>query len=59
MEDLDKSAVDKSAVEKKIVLGHMPWCPSIAASYSKHSPSSFYRIIISEYLKAKELNVHL
>ena len=32
MKDLDKTSVDKSAVEKKIVLGHMPWCPSIAAS---------------------------
>lgn len=30
MKDLDKTSVD--AVEKKIVSGHMPWCPSIAAS---------------------------
>lgn len=36
MKDLDKSSVDKSAVEKKIVLGHMLWCPSIAASDSIH-----------------------
>lgn len=38
MEDLDKSALDKSVVEKKIVLGHMLWCPSVAASDSVYFP---------------------
>lgn len=32
MKDLDKSAVDKSGVEKKIVLGHMRWRPSWCSS---------------------------
>lgn len=34
MKDLDKSALDKSVVERKIVLGHMLRCPSVAASDS-------------------------
>lgn len=32
MKDFDKSADDKSAVEKKKALGHMPWHSFIAAS---------------------------
>lgn len=32
MENLDKSTVDKTVAVKKIVLGHMPWCTSIAAA---------------------------
>lgn len=38
MKDLDKSALDKSVVEKKIVSGHMLWCPSVAASDSMYFP---------------------
>lgn len=32
MKDLDKSAADKSLVERKIVSGHMPQCPPVAAA---------------------------
>lgn len=47
MKDLDKSAVDKNAVEKKIVVGYMPWCLSIAALDSIHFPIfTLYRRII-------------
>lgn len=38
MKDLDKSALDKSVVERKIVLGHMLRCPSVAASDSVYFP---------------------
>lgn len=33
MKNLDKSGVDKSVTEKKIVAGHMPWCTSTAAVF--------------------------
>lgn len=32
MKDLDKSPADKSLVERKIVSGHMPRCPPVAAA---------------------------
>lgn len=45
MKDLDKSPVDKSGVEKKIVLGHMRWRPSRCSSRGRNT-------------KRKRLNAH-